>query len=172
MLGTITTTQPLYEPVRSMVAELGYCVSPDDAYLGLRGLRTLGLRLERHQRNATRVAEWLEKHPAVHRVMYPALASDPGHGLWKRDFRGASGLFGVVLKPVPKASVDAMLNALTLFGLGVSFGGYESLAVPFRPERMRSVTKWTEEGPYVRLHIGLEDPEDLIEDLDQALGTL
>lgn len=172
MLGTITTTQPLYESVRSMVAELGYCVSPDDAYLGLRGLRTLGLRLERHQRNATRVAEWLTKHPAVHRVMYPALPSDPGHALWKRDFSGASGLFGVVLKPVPKASVDAMLNALTLFGLGVSFGGYESLAVPFRPERMRAVTKWAEEGPYVRLHIGLEDPEDLIEDLEQALGKL
>lgn len=172
MLGTITTTQPLYEPVRSMVAELGYCVSPDDAYLALRGLRTLGLRLERHERSTRRVAEWLQARPEVKRVMYPALPSDPGHTIWKRDFRGASGLFGVVLEPVPKAAVDAMLNSLELFGMGASFGGFESLAIPMNVTRHRAVTRWPNDGPYVRLHVGLEDPDDLIADLEHGLEQL
>jgi cystathionine beta-lyase len=171
MLGTITTTEPLYEPVRSMVAELGYCVSPDDAFLGLRGLRTLGLRLDRHQRSALQVAEWLETRPEVQRVLYPALPSDPGHAIWKRDFRGASGLFGVVLKPVPKAAVDAMLNSLRLFGMGASFGGFESLAIPMDSTRLRKLTK-SPDSRYVRLHVGLEDPADLIADLEQGLGRL
>jgi cystathionine beta-lyase len=171
MLGTITTTEPLYEPVRSMVAELGYCVSPDDAFLGLRGLRTLGLRLDRHQRSALQVAEWLETRPEVQRVLYPALPSDPGHAIWKRDFRGASGLFGVVLKPVPKAAVDAMLNSLRLFGMGASFGGFESLAIPMDSTRLRKLTK-SPDICYVRLHVGLEDPADLIADLEQGLGRL
>lgn len=172
MLGTITTTQPLYEPVRSMVAELGYCVSPDDAYLALRGLRTLGLRLERHERSTRRVAEWLQARPEVKRVMYPALPADPGHEIWKRDFRGASGLFGIVLEPVPKAAVDAMLNSLELFGMGASFGGFESLAIPMNPTRHRAVTRWANDGPYVRLHVGLEDPDDLIADLERGLEVL
>jgi cystathionine beta-lyase len=171
MLGTITTTEPLYEPVRSMVAELGYCVSPDDAFLGLRGLRTLGLRLDRHQRSAVQVAEWLETRPEVQRVLYPALPSDPGHAIWKRDFRGASGLFGVVLNPVPKAAVDAMLNSLRLFGMGASFGGFESLAIPMDSTRLRTLTK-SPDSRYVRLHVGLEDPADLIADLEQGLGRL
>jgi cystathionine beta-lyase len=171
MLGTITTTEPLYEPVRSMVAELGYCVSPDDAFLGLRGLRTLGLRLDRHQRSALQVAEWLETRPEVQRVLYPALPSDPGHAIWKRDFRGASGLFGVVLKPVPKAAGDAMLNSLRLFGMGASFGGFESLAIPMDSTRLRKLTK-SPDSRYVRLHVGLEDPADLIADLEQGLGRL
>ena len=119
MLGTITTTEPLYDPVRSMVAELGYCVSPDDAFLALRGLRTLGLRLERHHQSAMKVAEWLVGRPEVKRVLYPALPSDLGHAIWKRDFTGASGLFGVVLHPVSKAAVDAMLNSLKLFGMSI-----------------------------------------------------
>ena len=171
MLGTITTTEPLYEPVRSMVAELGYCVSPDDAFLGLRGLRTLGLRLDRHQRSALQVAEWLETRPEVQRVLYPALPSDPGHAIWRRDFRGASGLFGVVLNPVPKAAVDAMLNSLRLFGMGASFGGFESLAIPMDSTRLRKLTK-SPDSWYVRLHVGLEDPADLIADLEQGLGRL
>jgi len=172
MLGTITTTEPLYDRVRSMVAELGYCVSPDDAFLALRGLRTLGLRMERHQKSTMKVVEWLMTRPEVKRVMYPALPTDPGHAIWKRDFLGASGLFGVVLNRVPKAAVDAMLNSLELFGMGASFGGFESLAIPMDPSRWRAVRRWTEDGPLVRLHVGLEDADDLIADLEQGLGQL
>jgi cystathionine beta-lyase len=172
MLGTITTTEALYQRVRSMIAELGMCVSPDDAYLALRGLRTLGIRLERHQRNALKVAEWLTGRSEVARVLYPALPSDPGHAIWKRDFLGASGLLGVVLNPVSKAAVNAMLEGLELFGIGASFGGFESLAVPTNPARSRSATRWQEPGPSVRLHIGLEDPDDLIADLDQGFERM
>lgn len=172
MIGTITTTEALYDPVRSMVAELGYCVSPDDAYLALRGLRTLGLRLERHHRSALRVAEWLEGRPEVKRVLFPALPSDPGHALWKRDFRGASGLLGVVLNDVPKRAVDAFLDSLELYGMGASFGGFESLAVPFDPAPLRAVASWPSDGPYVRIHVGLEDPDDLIADLERGFAAM
>lgn len=171
MLGTITTTEPLYETVRSMVAELGYCVSPDDAFLGLRGLRTLGLRLERHQKSALQVAEWLETRPEVKRVLYPALPSDPGHAIWKRDFTGASGLFGVVLHPVPKAAVDAMLDSLRLFGMGASFGGYESLAIPMDSTRLRHLIG-SSDYRFIRVHVGLEDPADLIADLERGFEQL
>jgi cystathionine beta-lyase len=171
MLGTITTTEPLYERVRSMVAELGYCVSPDDAFLALRGLRTLGLRLERHEKSTLQVAEWLSGRPEVSRVIYPALPADPGHVIWKRDFRGASGLFGVLLNPVPKAAVDAMLDALELFGMGASFGGFESLAIPIDSTRLRKLTG-SSDPKYLRLHVGLEDPADLIADLEQGFEHL
>ncbi|MFL5615180.1 MAG: cystathionine beta-lyase [Gemmatimonadaceae bacterium] len=172
MMGTITTTKPLYERIRTAVAESGFCVSSDDAYLALRGLRTLALRLERHQRNALHVSKWLTQQPDVVRVTYPALTSAPGHALWKRDFRGASGLFGVELRPVPKRAVDAMLNALELFGMGASFGGFESLAIPLDPRPYRSVTRWTHDGPLIRLHVGLEDPDDLVADLERGLACL
>lgn len=172
MLGTITTTQPLYERVRSTVAELGHCVSGDDAYLALRGLRTLGVRLERHQANALRVAEWLGTRPEVVRVHYPALADDPGHALWARDFTCASGLFGVSLAPVSKAALAALLDGLELFGMGVSFGGFESLAIPMNPARQRTATRWDSTLPYVRLHIGLEDPDDLIADLARGFDRM
>ncbi|MEJ7809980.1 MAG: cystathionine beta-lyase [Gemmatimonadaceae bacterium] len=172
MMGTVTTTEPLYERVRSMVAELGYCVSPDDAYLVLRGLRTLGLRLERHQRNALRVAGWLRERPEVARVLYPALSDDPGHAIWARDFTGASGLLGVVLHSVPKGAVDALLNGLELFGMGASFGGFESLAIPVDPAPFRSATRWEAAGPCVRLHVGLEDPDDLIADLARGFDRM
>jgi cystathionine beta-lyase len=171
MLGTITTTEPLYEKVRSMVAELGYCVSPDDAFLGLRGLRTLGLRLERHQKSALQVAEWLQARREVKQVLYPALPSDPGHAIWKRDFTGASGLFGVVLHPVPKAAVDAMLNSLRLFGMGASFGGYESLAIPMDSTRLRHLIG-SSDYKFIRVHVGLEDPADLIADLEHGFEQL
>ena len=172
MIGTITTTEALYDPVRSIVAELGYCVSPDDAFLALRGLRTLGLRLERHHRSALRVAEWLEGRTEVKRVLFPALPSDPGYALWKRDFRGASGLLGIVLNDVPKSAVDAFLNSLELFGMGASFGGFESLAVPFDPAPLRAVRRWPSDGPYVRIHVGLEDADDLIADLERGFATM
>ena len=171
MLGTITTTEPLYETVRSMVAELGYCVSPDDAFLGLRGLRTLGLRLERHHKSALQVAQWLQGRPEVKQVLHPALPGDPGHEIWKRDFTGASGLFGVVLHPVPKAAVDAMLNSLRLFGMGASFGGYESLAIPMDSTRLRHLIG-SSDYKFIRVHVGLEDPADLIADLEQGFDQL
>jgi cystathionine beta-lyase len=170
MLGTITTTEPLYEKVRSMVAELGYCVSPDDAFLAMRGLRTLGIRLERHQQSTMRVVEWLQTRPEVDRVIYPALPSDPGYSIWRRDFTGASGLFGLVLNPAPKAAVDAMLNSLKLFGMGVSFGGFESLAIPMDSTRLRRLIGGDKR--YLRLHVGLEDPADLIADLSYGFDQL
>ncbi|HEY2027013.1 MAG TPA: cystathionine beta-lyase [Gemmatimonadaceae bacterium] len=172
MMGSITTTEALYERVRSTVAELGVCVSPDDAYLALRGMRTLGLRLERHQRSALRVAEWLRGHREVQRVLYPALDDDPGHALWKRDFTGASGLFGVLLAPVPARAVAAMLDGLELFRMGASFGGFESLAIPMDPRPFRSATRWDHDAPYLRLHVGLEDPDDLIADLAAGFDRL
>ena len=172
MMGTITTTEALYDRVRSEVAEFGLCVSSDDAYLALRGLRTLSVRLERHQRNATQVAEWLAARPEVARVTYPALADAPGHALWERDFRGASGLFGVELRPVAKPAVDALLNTLELFGMGASFGGFESLAVPMDPRPYRTATRWPHDGPLIRLHIGLEDPNDLIADLSRGFDRM
>ena len=171
LLGTVTTTEPLNERVRSMVAELGYSVSPDDAFLALRGLRTLGVRLERHQTSALQVAQWLQGRQEVKQVMHPALPTDPGHVIWKRDFTGASGLFGVVLHPVPKAAVDAMLNALRLFGMGASFGGFESLAIPMDSTRLRHLTG-SADNRFIRIHVGLEDPSDLIADLEQGFAQL
>lgn len=172
MMGSVTTTEPLYEPIRSAVAELGFCVSSDDAYLALRGLRTLSVRLERHERNAVRIAAWLSSRPEVKRVLYPALADAPGAALWRRDFLGASSLFGVELHPVPKANVDRMLNSLELFGMGASFGGFESLLIPMDPRPFRTATRWTHDGPLIRVHVGLEDPDDLIADLGRALEYL
>jgi len=172
MLGAIITNEESWLPVRSMIADLGHCAGPDDIFFGLRGMRSLSVRLERHQKNATEVARWLQSRPEVSRVLYPALPEDPGHALWKRDFLGASGLFGVVLKAVPKAAVDAFVDSLDLFGIGASWGGYESLIQPSYPERSRTATRWQAEGPLVRIHIGLEDPQDLIADLAQGLDKL
>ena len=172
MLGAVITNEEMYLPVRTMAADLGHCAGPDDAYFALRGLRTLSVRLERHEKNALAVARWLQTRPEVSRVLYPALPEDPGHALWKRDFLGASGLFGVVLKPAPKAAVYAMIDALDLFGIGSSWGGFESLILPTNPERGRTATRWDAEGPTLRLHIGLEDPQDLIEDLERGFHQL
>src|ERR1700730_13590190 len=172
MLGAVITNEESWLAVRSAVADLGHCAGPDDIFFGLRGMRTLSVRLERHERNALEVARWLQTRPEVSRVLYPALPEDPGHALWKRDFLGASGLFGVVLKPVPKPAVDAFVDALDLFGIGSSWGGFESLILPTNPERGRTATRWAPEGPTLRLHIGLEDPQDLIEDLERGFHQL
>ena len=172
MLGAVICNEETFMPVREGTAELGHCAGPDDVFLALRGMRTLSVRLERHQKNALEVARWLQSRPEVSRVLYPALPEDPGHAIWKRDFLGASGLFGVVLRPVPQAAVHAFIDALDLFGIGASWGGFESLIVPAAPERNRTATSWQAEGPMVRLHIGLEDPQDLIADLAQGLDKL
>ncbi len=172
MLGAVITNEESWMPVRSVSGEIGHCAAPDDIYFALRGMRTLSVRLERHQRNALEVARWLQTRPEVARVLYPALPQDPGHTLWKRDFLGASGLFGVVLNPAPKEAVYAMIDSLDLFGIGASWGGFESLIQPMYPERIRTATKWDAEGPGIRLHIGLEDPADLMGDLAQGFDRL
>ena len=132
----------------------------------------MAVRLEQHQKNALEVAEWLQGRPEVVRVLYPALEGDPGHALWKRDFTGASGLFGVVLKPTDEAQMEAFFDALELFGMGSSWGGYESLAIPADPTNYRTATKWQPEGPLIRLHIGLENPADLIDDLKSGFAAM
>lgn len=152
--------------------QLGCNVSADDAYLALRGLRTLSARLERHQENAGELVKWLKKRPEVVRILYPALKGAPGHAVWKRDFTGASGLFGAVLKPTPLPGLKAFFNALKVFGIGYSWGGFESLALHVRPEKHRTATQWLEEGPTLRFHAGLEDVEDLKGDLERAFAAM
>jgi len=158
--------------VRRTVADYGYSVSPEDCYLALRGLRTIGVRLKQQMENALKVAQWLKSRPEVKRVLYPALESDPGHRIWKRDFEGAAALFSFVLNPVGDQAVTAFVNALQLFAIGSSWGGYESLVVVADIEKHRTATKWNPGGPTIRLHIGLEDPDDLIADLEQAFGKM
>jgi cystathionine beta-lyase len=172
MLGVIDCTEETYLTVRNAVAQLGHSVGPDDIYLGLRGLRTLGVRLRQHQENAMVLAQWLQARPEVDRVLYPALSGDPGHAIWKRDMTGASGLFGMVLKPCSKRALSAMLDGMELFGMGASWGGFESLILPSHLEGIRTATKWTAPGPAVRLHAGLEDPVDLIADLERGFARL
>ena len=172
MLGAVAANAATWERLREAVHTLGLCVGPDDIYLGLRGLRTLGVRLAHHQQSGLRVAQWLAQRPEVARVLHPALDSCPGHAVWRRDFSGASGLFSIVLKPVPEAAVDAFLNELGLFGMGASWGGFESLAVPFDCTGIRTATTWAPGGPTVRLHIGLEDVDDLIGDLERGFAAL
>ena len=172
MLGMISTHEIHHAPVRDSAWSLGMTVGPDDCYLGQRGIRTLSARLARHQESALRIAEWFAKREEVDRVLYPALPNDPGHKIWKRDFKGASGLFGVVLKKTSKNSIAAMLDGYRYFGMGGSWGGYESLVLPTQPEKLRSVTTWDEPGPTLRYHIGLEDPEDLLSDLEAGFERL
>jgi cysteine-S-conjugate beta-lyase len=138
----------------------------------MRGLRTLSVRLARHHKSGLEVARWLEQRPEVLRVLHPALPGAPGHDIWKRDFTGACGLFAVVFKPVPEKALLAFLNALTLYGMGASWGGFESLAIPYDVTPYRSATKWAPGGPCVRLHIGLEDVGDLIADLERGLAAM
>ncbi|MGA7544231.1 MAG: cystathionine beta-lyase [Methyloceanibacter sp.] len=172
MLGAITTTEAAWPTIARAHEAFGLCPGPEDVYLGLRGLRSLGVRLARHQASGIEIARWLAGRPEVARVLHPALASDPGHALWKRDFTGASGLFAVVLKPVAAEAVAAMLDGLELFGMGYSWGGFESLILPFDPSEYRTATKWQSEGPALRLHIGLEDVDDLRADLEAGFGRL
>jgi cystathionine beta-lyase len=172
MMGVVTTNEKCWLPVRRAVADYGFCVSPDDCFLALRGLRTIGVRMRHQQRSALEVARWFESRPEVDRVLYPALESDPGHPIWKRDFSGAASLFGVVLAPHTDDAVAAMINALELFGIGSSWGGFESLAIRADVRRIRTATKWDPAGPLLRFHIGLEDPEDLISDLKQAFAQM
>ena len=172
MLGTVAANSATVADLRNLVRLNGLRVGPDDVYLGQRGLRTLGVRLDRHYKSGLAVARWLEQRPEVLRLLHPAMASHPGHALWKRDFTGASGLFSMVLKPAPQQAVFAFLDTLELFGIGASWGGYESLAIPFDCTSIRTATRWAPGGPTVRFHIGLEAVEDLIDDLEQGFAAL
>jgi cystathionine beta-lyase len=172
MLGSITMTQEAAARMAPQIDFLGIGVGTEECYLGMRGIRTIEVRLERHWRSGLEMARWLQARPEVARVLHPGLETDPGHAIWKRDFLGASGLFAFILKPAPKAAVAAMLEGLELFGMGASWGGFESLVLPFDASAYRTATKWQPEGPCVRIHIGLEDVEDLKADLDQGFTRL
>ena len=172
MFGTIAANAKAWPLVQETIRLLGVCAGPDDVFLALRGTRTLGIRLAQHHRSGLEMARWLESRPEVARVLHPALESHPGHAIWKRDFTGASGLFSIVLKPYAQKSVDAMLDTLTLFGMGFSWGGFESLIVPFDCDSYRTATKWAPGGPTLRLHIGLENLDDLKADLERGFAAL
>ncbi len=169
MLGTVSTTSECWPMLKESAWQMGQCAGPDDLYLAQRGLRTLAVRLRRHHENGLVVAEWLQRRPEVRRVLHPALSEDPGHALWKRDFLGASGLFGIELHPCPEAAVEALLDRLNFFHMGYSWGGYESLIVPSHVKKERLPGTWDFEGQLLRIHVGLEDPRDLIDDFSQGL---
>jgi cystathionine beta-lyase len=172
MLGTISSNAATLAALKNTVRYTGLHEAPDDTYLGLRGLRTLSIRLDRHYQSGVSVARWLEARPEVLCMLHPALPSHPGHAIWKRDFTGASGLFSMVLKPVPQKAWYAFIDELELFGIGASWGGYESLAIPFDCTPLRTATRWEPGGPTVRFHIGLEAVEDLFADLERGFAAL
>lgn len=172
LLGAVVASADTFAPLSRLWTDMGITASSDDCFLGLRGLRTLAVRLARHAASALDIARWLGTRPEVREVLYPPLPGDRGHALWARDFSGASGLFGVVLHPTDAGSVARMLDGMRLFGLGWSWGGFESLIIPTWPGRARTATTWSAGGPSLRLAIGLEDPQDLIEDLDDGFRRL
>jgi cystathionine beta-lyase len=171
MFGTISANSKAWPMVADAIQLLGVCAGPDDVFLAIRGLRTLAVRLAQHYRSGLEIARWLGKRPEVNRVLHPALETDPGHAIWKRDFTGASGLFSVVLNPATQNAVDALLNSLELFGMGYSWGGFESLIIPFDCASYRTATQWQPGGPSLRLHVGLENVEDLKTDLARGFAA-
>lgn len=171
MLGAVTAAPGHYARLRDTSYQLGQVASPDDSWLGSRGLRTMAVRLAQHQRSALELAHWLAERPEVAQVLHPALPSCPGHDLWVRDFKGSSGLFSFVLSGGGEAARAALIDTLELFGIGYSWGGFESLAIPADPARIRTAAPRDYAGPMVRLQIGLEDPADLIADLERGLAA-
>ena len=172
MLGVITTNKTYTKCVREAAHNMGSCPSPEDIYLGIRGLKTLSIRLQKHQQSASKVIEWLKTQDVTDTILYPALPDNPGYKIWKRDFLGASGLFGIKLKNTKKSLVNKMLNNLKLFNMGYSWGGYESLILPIKPEKLRDTYKWKNDCGTLRIHVGLEDPDDLINDLKDNINIL
>ncbi len=171
MFGTISANEKTWPLVQETIRLLGVCAGPDDVFLALRGLRTLSVRLARHYASGLEMARWLAGRPEVARVLHPALDTDPGHAIWKRDFTGASGLFSIVLKPAAEKAVDALLDTVKLFGMGYSWGGFESLVIAFDCTSYRTATPWSPGGPTLRLHIGLENVDDLKADLDRGFAA-
>ena len=172
MLGVVTTNEEYFDLLQKTALDLGAPAGPDDLYLGQRGLRTLRVRLDRHMATGLELAMWLERQPIVQKVLHPGLPSNFGHSIWQRDFRGSSGLFGVVLQPTNKHAIAAMLDHMELFKMGYSWGGYESLIIPTNPSDQRTATNWNPSHPTLRIHAGLEDPEDLRKDLEDGLHRL
>ena len=172
MMGVMVANAPWAEKLRAMARLQGQCCGPDDLYLAQRGLRTLAVRMKQNEANALALAAWLETCPEVAEVRHPGLPSHPGHALWQRDFSGSSGLFSIVLHPIPEAAFAAMVDDLALYGIGASWGGYESLVLNDDPSPVRSATLWTAEGPLLRIHAGLEDIDDLKADLSAGFARL
>ncbi|RBP02025.1 cystathionine beta-lyase [Roseiarcus fermentans] len=172
LLGLVSANEAWFPRLRHTAGQMAIPAGPEDVFLALRGLRTMDLRLREAERQGLAMARWLSERPEVLRVLHPALPDDPGHALWKRDFSGSSGLFSVILKPASEAAVAAFLDGLQLFGLGYSWGGYESLVIPFDCSSYRTATRWAPGGPALRFSIGLEDSEDLKADLDRGFARL
>lgn len=173
LIGTVSARTPeLYKSLRDAKNQMGLIIAPEDAFLTLRGMRTMSVRLKEQMPAGLEMARWLQQRPEVARVMHPALPDDPGHAIWTRDFTGASSLFAIELKPVSMTAVGAMLDGLSLFGMGASWGGYESLVLPFDCKTYRTATTPDFVGPTVRIHIGLEDLDDLKADLDAGFARL
>ncbi len=169
MIGTVAANEAAWPKLKATHGTLGMHVGPDDVFLALRGLRTMGLRLDRQMASGLAVAEWVAARPEVARVLHPALPGDPGHDLWRRDMSGASGLFGIVLDGWSEDDAKAFVDGLRLFGIGASWGGFESLAILAKLKGIRTAVPWQAEGPLIRLHVGLEEPADLIADLERSL---
>jgi cysteine-S-conjugate beta-lyase len=172
LLGMISANDRCWKQLRETFTTFGCCPSPEDVWLGLRGLRTMSLRLREQEKKTLDMARWMQKRPEVLKVLHPALPDDPGHAIWKRDFKGSSSLFSVILKPAPAEAVEAMLDGLSLFGMGFSWGGYESLIVPFDCADYRTATKWNPGGQGVRIQIGFESNRDLKADLAAGFARL
>ncbi|MDE3060705.1 MAG: cystathionine beta-lyase [Pseudomonadota bacterium] len=173
VMGTVACRKPHYKRLLYAFRNTGACPAADNCYLAMRGLRTMAVRLKQHQDSALKVAAWLSSRPEVGEVFYPALPGAPGHELWKRDFTGACGLFSIALKEkASQAQLAAMFDGMEYFGMGYSWGGFESLMIPLHLEKIRTATKWPHQGPLLRLHIGLEHPDDLIKDLEAGLARL
>ncbi|HEV2559906.1 MAG TPA: cystathionine beta-lyase [Microvirga sp.] len=172
LLGMVSANERWFKSLRAAYDAFAMCPGPEDVFLGLRGLRTMALRLREHERQALDMARWLAARPEVARVLHPALETDPGHAIWRRDFKGSSGLFSVVLKPCSDEAIAAMLDGLALFGMGYSWGGFESLVIPFDCAAYRTATQWQPGGHALRFQIGLEDLEDLKADLDAGFARL
>ena len=172
LLGLVSANARCWKDLRATFDATAFCAGPEDVFLALRGLRSMKVRLMHQQESALTVARWLAERPGVAHVLHPALETHPGHTIWKRDFTGASSLFSIVLKPMPDAASHAFINGLKLYGIGASWGGFESLAIPFDCRPFRTATKWTAEGPCVRIHIGLEGVGDLIDDLERGFVAM
>ncbi len=173
MLGAVTARdKKVGSQLVSETQSLGICAGTEEMYLGLRGLRTIDVRMQRHWQSGVEIARWLEARPEVARVLHPALESHPQHQIWKRDFTGASGLFAIELQPCARQALAAFLDGMKLFGMGASWGGFESLVIPYNATPSRTATQWTTKGQTLRLHIGLEAVEDIKEDLAQGFARL